>query len=184
MDSEKAYYLYTEGKFPEAVLIYQECAKKGDINCQRRLGFMYYQGKGVVRDLSNANYWFLQAYEHGDEQASVGLFRVLVERGEYVKALLYMRAMARKSYPPALYWLGRMYSNGYGVHKSSKRAFVYFTLAAQHGHFVAKRDRAKMLLGGHCGFLSRGIGVYELCHLTIVITKALHEDINDERQYY
>lgn len=176
--------LYGEGNYSKALELYEVEAKQENISCQRQLGFMYYQGKGTQRNLVTAESWFKQAFERGDEQASVGLFRIYVERSEYSEALRYMRRMARKHYPPALYWLGRMYYNGYGVTKDLNRALIYFTLAARYGHFVGMRDRAKSLMRGVNGFFARFIGAYEFVRLIFRMAVALRKDFNDESQFY
>lgn len=176
--------LYCEGSFSKAFEIYEAEAKLGNANCQCQLGFMYYQGKGTRRDFGLAERWFRQALERGDEQASVGLFRVYVEREKYGIALGYMRQMARKGYPPALYWLGRMYYNGWGVEKDMGRALIFFSLAARYGHFVGMRDRAKLLMRGVNGFFARFLGIYELVRLSFTMAVVLRRDFNDERQFH
>ena len=152
---EKANTLYRNGSYSEALRLYVAEAINNNPSCQCQIGFMYYQGKGTPCDLCAAEKWFKQALEQGYEQASVGLFRVYVEGKQFEKALPYMRRMARKKYPPALYWLGRMYYKGCGVLKNSDKAFIYFTLAAQHTHFPSMRDRSKLMLRGEKGFFAR-----------------------------
>lgn len=175
---------FAEGKFFEAFTIYKIEAENNNASCQRRIGFMYYQGKGVQCDLFEAEAWLMRAFINGDKQASVGLFRLYVEREEYAQALIYMRKMARKKYPPALYWLGIMYYKGYGVPKNLKKELIYFTLASRYGHFSATRDRAKLLMGGRSGFFSRFIGIYEFAKILFIVLNALRKNLNDERQFY
>lgn len=181
---DEANKLYSEGSFADAFNLYKVEAEQGNVSCQSELGFMYYQGKGTSRDLDAAENWFKKAFAEGDEQAGVGLFRVYVERDEFDKALHYMRIMEEKEYPPALYWLGRMYYNGFGVQKDLAKAFEYFTQAAEHGHFVGTRDRAKLMLKGFKGFFARFLGVYELARLVIVMAVALRKDFDDERRFF
>ena len=181
---EEANSLYSEGKYSESLKGYISEAEKGNIGCMRRLGFMYYQGKGIARDINEAEFWFRKAYEYDDKQSSIGLIRIFIEKDNFEQALKYIREMASKEYPPAYYWFGRMCLNGFGLPKDTHEAFKYFSLAAKNGHFPSMRSKAQLLLKGEAGFIKRFAGLYELCWTFIVVTKALIKNPNDENQFF
>lgn len=61
--------------FQNAYRLYCEAALKGDSESAYNLGFMYFNGRGVSRDLALAVRWFQQAAEGGDSDARQMLLR-------------------------------------------------------------------------------------------------------------
>ncbi|OUD12189.1 hypothetical protein TPSD3_13790 [Thioflexithrix psekupsensis] len=60
-------------------------ADNGDVTAQYQMGLLFYNGRGVTLDLSQAAQWFTQAAEqnHGEAQFNLG---VLYEYGQGVEA--------------------------------------------------------------------------------------------------
>ena len=52
---------------------FEKAAANREANAQCRLGFLYYHGQGVQKDLEQAAEWYKQAAERGDPQAQVNL---------------------------------------------------------------------------------------------------------------
>lgn len=61
--------------FKQAFDLYCRAALSGDAESAYSLGFMYFNGRGVSRDLSLAVHWFMRAADSGDKQAKLMLSR-------------------------------------------------------------------------------------------------------------
>jgi TPR repeat protein len=61
-------------------------------------------------------------------------------RGDYVPAIRLFRPLAEQGNPKAQSVIGVMYRKGEGVARSSKRAFMWFSLAAARGDARAKAE--------------------------------------------
>ncbi len=59
----------------ETVQQHRRAAAQGDVDAQNSLGLLYYTGKGVRRDHSEAKRWFQQAADqgHADAQNNIGM---------------------------------------------------------------------------------------------------------------
>ena len=55
--------------YQQAFQLYCRAALKGDVESSYNIGFMYFNGRGMKRDLGVAIYWFKQAAEAGDKYA-------------------------------------------------------------------------------------------------------------------
>ena len=61
--------------YQQAFALYCKAALQGDAESAYNIGFMYFNGRGLTRNLSLAVRWFKQAAEAGDKQASQMLVR-------------------------------------------------------------------------------------------------------------
>ena len=52
---------------------------RGHLQAQSNLGLMYWEGKGVEKDLKRAYYWLAVAVEQGDDEAPGHLKRVATD---------------------------------------------------------------------------------------------------------
>lgn len=181
---EKARDYFQCGDYVSSFNTYLGLAENGNSFSQCEVGFMYYQGQGTSRNLDAAEKWFRLSLQNGEIQASVGLIRVLLEHDRFQDALVCIKRYVRLKYPPAIYWMGRMYYNGYGVARDSRKALKYFTLASRYGHLIGMRDRAKLMLYGKVGFLCRFIGLLESMKAFFLIVVALKKDRNHESLYF
>ena len=108
---------------------------------QANVGAAYYTGTGVEKNLDTAVHWLSEAADAGDLN---GLFNlaVLYSKGEVLSgddkaaqkraAELYQMAAERGHYPSQSR-LGYMFSVGKGVSKDRVQAYLWLTLASQHG---------------------------------------------------
>ena len=104
---------------------------------QANVGAMYFMGQGVDKDLDKAIQWLTAAADNNDVN---GLFNlaVLYAKGEGVEenteyaAELYQKA-AEQGHYPSQSRLGYMYAHGDGVEKDRVKAYLWLTLASQHG---------------------------------------------------
>lgn len=120
---------------------YLRAAEQGHAMAQANVGASYYTGTGVEKDLDTAVRWLSAAADSGDLN---GLFNlaVLYSKGEVIldddaasqkrAAELYQVAAERGHYPSQSR-LGYMFSVGKGVSKDRVQAYLWLTLASQHG---------------------------------------------------
>ncbi|WP_411727466.1 tetratricopeptide repeat protein [Methyloglobulus sp.] len=66
--SQRAYGLYNQGRYAEALPLYQNLAEQGEAKAQTFLGFMYNNGEGVAQDYNQAAYWYRKAADQGNAQ--------------------------------------------------------------------------------------------------------------------
>ncbi len=120
---------------------YLRAAEQGHAMAQANVGAAYYSGTGVEKNLDTAIFWLTAAADAGDLN---GLFNlaVLYSKGEVLPdddeaaqkraAELYQIASERGHYPSQSR-LGYMFSVGKGVPKDRVQAYLWLTLASQHG---------------------------------------------------
>lgn len=120
---------------------YLRAAEQGYAMAQANVGAAYYTGTGVEKNLDSAVHWLSAAADAGDLN---GLFNlaVLYSKGEVLSgdeeaaqkraAELYQIAAERGHYPSQSR-VGYMYSVGKGVPKDRVQAYLWLTLASQHG---------------------------------------------------
>lgn len=61
--------------YRQAFTLYCKAALKGDVESAYNMGFMYFNGRGMARDLALAVHWFKQAADGGDMHAQQMLAR-------------------------------------------------------------------------------------------------------------
>lgn len=120
---------------------YLRAAEQGHAMAQANVGAAYYTGTGVEKNLDTAVHWLSEAADAGDLN---GLFNlaVLYSKGEVLPgddkaaqkraAELYQMAAERGHYPSQSR-VGYMFSVGKGVSKDRVQAYLWLTLASQHG---------------------------------------------------
>ncbi len=67
---------YQAGNYADAFRIWEPLAEKGNARAQFHLGALYFEGRGVVRDLNEARTWLRRAAEKGSAPARSLLPRV------------------------------------------------------------------------------------------------------------
>ncbi|NNC68473.1 MAG: sel1 repeat family protein [Gammaproteobacteria bacterium] len=116
---------------------YEKAAEQGYSMAQANVGAMYFMGQGADKNVDKAIKWLSAAAENGDVN---GLFNlaVIYTKGEEVDinleraAELYQQA-AEQGHYPSQSRLGYMYAHGQGVKKDRIKAYLWLSLAAQHG---------------------------------------------------
>jgi hypothetical protein len=127
-------------------------AERGDAAAQRDLGKMYYFGKGVSQDYSNAVVWFRKAADQGDARAQYDVgdlyFRGIVVPRSYADAVNWTQKAADQGYARAESGLAYMYSNGAGVPQSYTDAIKWYRKAADQGDVGSQKALGYMYLHG------------------------------------
>lgn len=124
---------WTRGDFPSAVREWQGLADAGDADAQFNLAQAYRFGRGVKQDLAKAEELYGSAANKGHVQASDNYGLLVFQRGEYARALPFVRAAADRGDPRAQYLLGIAHFNGDIVPKDWVRAYALESLARQAG---------------------------------------------------
>ncbi|MSO68663.1 MAG: sel1 repeat family protein [Alphaproteobacteria bacterium] len=128
----------------EAFAWYLRSAEGGNAQAQANVGAFYAMAKGVEKNEAEAVRWFEKAAAQDDANAQFNL-AVLYTKGQGVAAdkakaaALYRRAAERGHYPSQAR-LGHTYANGIGVEKNRVQAFLWLSLAGQHGIGTALQE--------------------------------------------
>lgn len=120
----------------------RERAEHGDANAQYDLARLYYQGKGVPQDYSEAFGWYRKAADQGNAKAQYGVgFMYYWGKGvpqDYAQAFTWYRKAAESGNEKAEYDLGFMYHEGKGVPQDRNAAFDWRRKAADQGYARAQ----------------------------------------------
>lgn len=140
----------------KAVEFFSLAAKKGNMDAQRNLGFMYEYGRGVPQDYAKAMELYKKAAKKGHVQSQNSL-GIMLELGRgvpknLVKAAEWYRKAAERNCSWGQFNLGVYYEEGLGVPQDETKAFSLFDKSAQQGNQHAQCRLAKMYLEG------RGVG--------------------------
>ena len=138
----------------EKFLEYKKAAEKGDADAQNNLGYCFFWGYGIYKDLDKAFYWFKKSSDQGNDDATNNL-KILFsdkidkynisnkDKDNYNTQISHTNAKEQ-------YKLGMMYYKGQGVAKDYKEAFTWFKKAAEQGYAPAQNNL------GYC--YEKGIG--------------------------
>lgn len=123
-------------------------AEQGDSAAQFKLGLLFYNGRGMARDYSQALDWFKKAAQQGHPLAQFNA-GYMYEKGEgtpqdYVEAAKCYRESAERGNQLAQYNLGYMYEKGQGVAQDEVQALLWYNLAAIQGETKAKTARERV----------------------------------------
>ena len=119
-----------------------ERSKQGDAQAQCELASLYYLGKGLPQNYSEAARWYLKSAEHGYAKAQNDL-GVMFYQGhgvqkDYGEAAQWYRMAAGADYAGAQFNLGWMYQSGRGVAHDDTEAFRWYSKAAAQGNASAE----------------------------------------------
>ncbi|MBO0733782.1 MAG: sel1 repeat family protein [Methylocapsa sp.] len=144
---------YGDGRFRDALRIWQPLAESGDPRAAFGLGLLYDLGEGIGQDSAAAYNWYRRAAEEGYVPAE---FNVAImcdsgigtERNLAEAALWYARAAAH-GYARAEYNLAQLYEAGEGVPRNIDVAKAWYAAAAAHGLSAAARKDASLRRARH-----------------------------------
>lgn len=135
-----------------AAELYRAAAEAGSPAAMNNLGSLYLNGKGVEKDLDEAERWFLRSVELGNRNAAhnLGVLHHSAER--YDKAVVWWRRAAEAGHPAAMNNYGMMLFDGTGVVRDRDEGEKWLAKAAKAGvqearNYFSARDNAAASYG-------------------------------------
>ena len=139
-DLSKGLAAYKAGDYATALAEWKPLAEQGDTQAQSNLGFMYFNGEGVIKDDKEAVKWYGLSAEQGDAEAQYNLgnmyFKGLGTFQSKYEAVKWYRLAAEQGYAKAQYHLGSAYLNGEGITQDKDYARLWFNIAAINGRMA------------------------------------------------
>jgi len=133
---------FNNGDYPAAYKEWLPLAKQGHDGAQTSLGWMYENGKGVVKNNKKAVNWYTKAAEQGHigAQNNLGVIYFYGDSAtqDYKKAFSWLNKAAEQGYTEAQYYVGLMYAEGRGTLKSLKEASYWIKLAYDNNNPYAE----------------------------------------------
>ena len=172
----EANQLYSDGKYLQACTLYERLAEEGNYGCSRRLGWMYFLGEGVDRNLEKATRFFRKAADYDDLESIFCLGKVAFSLKKYDQAIEYYSIANDKGFVAATYRLGWMYLN-------IKQCFdknlgvSYLKKATDNGHVRALRDLSVLQIRSPRIIF----GLINYIRFIIRLIKVAAKDTQDER---
>ncbi len=128
---------YLREDYDRALEEWRPLAKRGNVDAQNMLGYMYRYGQGVSQDFEQALHWYRLAAAQGHARAQNNL-GAMYRQGlgvdqDYVEALKWFRRAAEQGNGGAQNHLGLMYFEGEGIAKDEIQAFKWAYLSAEQG---------------------------------------------------
>lgn len=112
-------------------------AERGDVTAQCNLASLYFRGKGIARDYSQAADWFREAAERGYAPAQENLawmyFTGTGVPRDYSRAAQWVQVAAHKGFARAQLDLGYIYEVGKGVPLDYVTAYSWYKAASAGG---------------------------------------------------
>jgi TPR repeat protein len=163
--------LVQSDRFQEA---YEHClplAEAGDAEAQMYVGWMHHVGKGVEKDLEEAERWYRRALPAQSPRVEFFLASIYWEKGQRDKENEWLERAASKRSAAALYELGRVYRFGSGVPADPQKSRNYYEDAARLGHVFACRSVAGEMCKGRRGLWRVPVGLLMLVTSLITIVR-------------
>mgnify|MGYP001048538249 FL=1 len=117
--------------------LYRMAAQKGYLRAQNYLGFRYFKGEFVNRNVDSALFWLSKAADGGDMSAANNLGYLYFEGKEverdYQKAFKWLSAASAAGVPPAQSLLADMLRIGLTSSPDTIKALELYSDAALHG---------------------------------------------------
>ena len=151
-DFNKGMEAYKADDFASALKEFKPLAEQGNAEAQNKLSYMYQEGKGVLKDITEAAKWSRLSAEQGNANAQYYLAMMHYE-GEGVlkdyaetKKWLQLSAEQGGSYINNLAqsFLGMLYEFALGVPKDNLTAHMWYNIAAANGSFTGGDSRERV----------------------------------------
>ena len=101
---------YNKRDYTEAVVLFQQAAKKGSADAQGLLGHMYLNGIGIQRDIDEALFWSMMGAKNDNALAQYNCGITFLahprvgpnDKASYVLGIYYLKKAARKGFQEAI----------------------------------------------------------------------------------
>jgi TPR repeat protein len=142
---EEGIKLHERKDYARAVVAFGKAAANGDMEAQRRLGFMYYHGEGVAQDNPRAVALFETAAKAGDVESARNL-GTMYEHGMSVEqndalAVSWYTMAAELGEPNSQFAASVMYYKGQGLTRDRIEAAKWWNVAMSQGPQWERRIR-------------------------------------------
>ena len=107
---------------------YKKAAKQGNRQASESLGRIYFTGKTVLKDFTEAAKWYRESTSNFGENEIEGVNK------HHRKAFQWFCRAAEKGNKSGQYHLGMMYRNGQGVSIDIKKAVYWLHLSAEQNY--------------------------------------------------
>lgn len=132
-----------------ATILYRIAAEKGNAKAQNYIGFRYYTGEAVNRNIDSAIYWISKAADAGDLSAANNLGYLYAEgegvRKDYGKAIAWLSKAAEAGVPAAEIRLADMLKEGTGTPPDTLNAERLYRSAISHRLYDAELKLIPMM---------------------------------------
>jgi TPR repeat protein/predicted Zn-dependent protease len=132
----------------EAIGSLREAASRGDAHAQMLLGSSYALGKGVEKDLSEAEVWLRRAADQGNLVAHFQLATVYYQQRRFAEAAEVLRPAADRGLPQAQVMLATLYRVGHGVAVDPEESVRWLRRASDRGSADAQNNLGMAFLTG------------------------------------
>lgn len=139
---DQAWELSEKNEAEKAFLLYKKAAELGYAPAQNNLGWCYYHGNGVQRNIEESIKWYRKSADLGyaAAQNNTGFF---YQFGDGVpqdqeEAVKWYRKAADQGDAAAQFNLGYCYSHGEGMRRNKEEAAKWYRKAAEQGHMEAQ----------------------------------------------
>ena len=132
------------GQYEEAVGEWRGPAAAGDADAQFNLAQAYKLGRGVPKNLGEAERWYKKAADQGHLQSADNYGLILFQNGRRDEALPFLQQSADRGEPRSQYVLGTGHFNGDFVEKDWVKAYALMTRASSQGLSQATSNMAQM----------------------------------------
>ena len=130
---------YKDGDYKSAIKLYKEVSRLGDDEATFKLGTIYYNGKGVKRDINKAMEYFEKASQYGHIKAKYNSAIIYglkqYKFHSYNKAYKLFLDLAQNRYAKAQNKVGQYLLYGLGVEKDYKLAVKWFEQSYFNGGY-------------------------------------------------
>lgn len=143
-------------KFKKAKKLLYPIAKKGNVEAQHLLGYLYFGGD-LEMSSKESNYWLSKAAKKGHPEALAELAGTNFKIGGWsttpdsAKGIKQLESAAEKGSADAQRNIACTYAVGESVPYNPQKATYWYTMAAEQGHAEAQNDIAGMWLDGEAG---------------------------------
>ena len=148
-------YFYNVNDFDKAIKWYKSSAEEENLYAQKKLGYIYYNGKGIEQNYEEAFRWFKMAAYEDDSYAQM-ILSIMYNHGYGIdenkeEALYWCKRAADQGDAGAQNRFGCFYFDGEGVEQDYEEAVKWFKLSAEQENNLAQYNLAD------CYYYGKGV---------------------------
>lgn len=125
--------------YEQAFALNAEAAARGLPDAILAMGWFYFNGYGVTKNLRHAERWYRRSARLGEPIAMFSLGQIAYDEGAFEVAYRWFELARKHGHTRSLYWLGKLYWRGQGVPANRAVALTLMQQAAHRNDPEAKR---------------------------------------------